>query len=275
MSVPDAMTTAQHQDFDLKVVAGQWPDDIAGDMVFSSTAEQSRPALRHLRLGRDRRLSLDPRPARRRPGPVRVAGAVHPDAGQAALRCPTPSVFTPGLLGYTSPFGAPNSSNTAPLPWGERLYTTWDAGRPVELHPETMEFVAEVGHIDSWGGPSMFEGRRAAVPVLHRPSGGRPRAPLPLDREARAGHGAHVRDAAVGRPLRPRRGQRRSATGRSTASRSPGSIHTVSQTRDWVILCDSGNFKADAGEMFGGERTVTIDHRGSGLADPQGAAARA
>ena len=36
-----------------------------------------------------------------------------------------------------------------------------------------------------------------------------------------------------------------------------GSIHTVSQTRDWVILCDSGNFKADPDEMFGGERTVT------------------
>ncbi len=38
-----------------------------------------------------------------------------------------------------------------------------------------------------------------------------------------------------------------------------GSIHTVSQTRDWVILCDSGNFKADPDEMIGGERTVTID----------------
>jgi hypothetical protein len=38
----------------------------------------------------------------------------------------------------------------------------------------------------------------------------------------------------------------------------PGSTHTVSQTRDWVILCDSGNFRADLDEMFGGERTTTI-----------------
>jgi hypothetical protein len=38
-----------------------------------------------------------------------------------------------------------------------------------------------------------------------------------------------------------------------------GSLHTVSQTRDWVVLCDSGNFKADPSEMFGGERSVTID----------------
>ena len=36
-------------------------------------------------------------------------------------------------------------------------------------------------------------------------------------------------------------------------------MHTLSQTRDWVILCDSGNFKADADEMMGGERTVTTD----------------
>ena len=38
-----------------------------------------------------------------------------------------------------------------------------------------------------------------------------------------------------------------------------GSIHTVSQTRDWIILCDSGNFKADPSEMMGGERSLTID----------------
>ncbi len=38
-----------------------------------------------------------------------------------------------------------------------------------------------------------------------------------------------------------------------------GSVHTVSQTRDWVILCDSGNFKPDLDEMLGGERTTTID----------------
>ena len=37
MPLPSTLTTAaQHQDFDLKVVAGSWPDDIAGDMVFST-----------------------------------------------------------------------------------------------------------------------------------------------------------------------------------------------------------------------------------------------
>ncbi len=66
-----------------------------------------------------------------------------------------PEQFSSGAVGYTSPFGPPNCSNTAPLPWGDRLFTTWDAGRPVELNPDTLEFVAEVGHVDTWGGSSM------------------------------------------------------------------------------------------------------------------------
>ena len=35
-----------------------------------------------------------------------------------------------------------------------------------------------------------------------------------------------------------------------------GSIHTVSQTRDWIILSDSGNFKADPAEMMVGSTAV-------------------
>lgn len=38
-----------------------------------------------------------------------------------------------------------------------------------------------------------------------------------------------------------------------------GSMHTVSHTRDWLVLADSGNFKADLDELAGGERTVTVD----------------
>ncbi|MFM8970039.1 MAG: hypothetical protein ACKOI3_07395, partial [Actinomycetota bacterium] len=38
-----------------------------------------------------------------------------------------------------------------------------------------------------------------------------------------------------------------------------GSMHSVSQTRDWLVLADSGNFKLDIDEVFGKPRTVTID----------------
>jgi all-trans-8'-apo-beta-carotenal 15,15'-oxygenase len=38
-----------------------------------------------------------------------------------------------------------------------------------------------------------------------------------------------------------------------------GSMHTISQTQNWLILSDSGNFKADPGAIFGGDKTVSID----------------
>ena len=169
-----------------------------------------------------------------------------------------PEVFTGGATGYLSPFGPPNSANTAPLPWGDRLFATWDGGRPVELHPGTLEFVAEVGHVDSWGGSSLPMG--GVLPFLL--SSAHPVADPERD---------CLWSVKLDIVLEPTVGMRPSLVrwDRDDGSRVrhwpldgitfDGSAHTVSQTRDWVILSDSGNFKADAGEMFGGERTATID----------------
>lgn len=128
----------------------------------------------------------------------------------------------------------------------------------MELNPDTLEFVAEVGHVDSWGGSSMPMGGvvpfllstahpvadpdRGCLwtvklePVLAEPFGMRPSL-VRYDRH----DGTQVKHW----PL--------------DGIQFGGSIHTVSQTRDWIILCDSGNFKADVNEMFGGERLVTVD----------------
>ncbi|MEL7208184.1 MAG: carotenoid oxygenase family protein, partial [Actinomycetota bacterium] len=38
-----------------------------------------------------------------------------------------------------------------------------------------------------------------------------------------------------------------------------GSMHTITQTENWLILADSGNFKADPAAMLGGEKSVSID----------------
>ena len=169
-----------------------------------------------------------------------------------------PEQFSSGVIGYTSPFGPPNASNTAPLPWGNRLYTTWDAGRPVELNPETLEFVAEVGHVDSWGGSSMPIG--GVLPFLF--STAHPVA----DPERHC-----LWTVKLEPVMEPTFGMRPSLVrydrhdGTQVAHwplegvSFSGSIHTVSQTRDWVILSDSGNFKADPAEMMGGERTITVD----------------
>ena len=255
MPLPSTLTTAPHQDFELEVVAGAWPDDMSGEMVFSTPQNSGRLPYAIFDWGAICRLSLEQ--GSRGAAPGRFAWQVR------TIQTPGKRLFDRhadqfeiGAIGYTSPFGATNSSNTAPLPWGDRLYTTWDAGRPVELHPGTLEYVAEVGHIDSWGGsslpmpgpmPFLFSTAHPVVdperdclwtvklsPVMEPTFGMQPSV-------VRFDGGTEVRHW----PLE----------GVSFG----GSIHTVSQTRNWVILADSGNFKADPAEMMGGERTLTTD----------------
>ena len=36
MPVPASLTTASHRDLELEVVAGTWPEDVSGEVVFSS-----------------------------------------------------------------------------------------------------------------------------------------------------------------------------------------------------------------------------------------------
>ena len=236
---------------------GSWPDDISGDMVFSSPQNHGRLPYAIFDWGAICRLSLEPGTRGAAPGRFAWQSRSIETPGKR-LFDRHPERFSSGATGYSSPFGSANASNTAPLPWGNRLFTTWDAGRPVELHPETLEFVAEVGHVDTWGGsslptggvlPFLFSSAHPVAdperdclwtvklePVLDPVFGMRPSL-VRWDRD----DGTQVRHW----PLE--------------GVTFPGSIHTVSQTRDWVILCDSGNFKADPDEIFGGERTVTVD----------------
>jgi hypothetical protein len=256
MPTPESLTTARHQDFDLEVVAGAWPDDVSGEVVFSAPALGGRLPYGIFDFGAVARLSLAPGTHGAPPG--RHAWRARTiESPSKLIYDACPEAFVPSPVGYTSPFGAPNSSNTAPLPWGDRLFTTWDAGRPVELHPDTLEFVAEVGHIDTWGGPSMFGD--TVLPFLLSSA-------HPVADPERDG----LWTTKLEPVMEPTFGMRPSVVWWDRSGTEvrwwplagiafSGSTHTVSQTRDWVILCDSGNFKADPGEMLGGERTVTID----------------
>lgn len=257
MPAPRSLTTAPHRDFDLEVVAGSWPADISGEVLYSSPLNGHGLPYAIFDFGAVCRLSLEAGARGAAPGRFRWQSVAIETPGKQ-LWNRHPELFTGGPTGYTSPFGPPNCANTAPLPWGDRLYATWDAGRPVELHPDTLEFVAEVGHVDSWGGSSLPMGGvlpfllSSAHPVadperdclwtvkldlVTEPSVGMRPSLVRYDRD----DGTRVRHW----PL--------------DGITFDGSLHTVSQTRDWVILCDSGNFKADVDEMFGGERTATID----------------
>lgn len=257
MPTPRSLTTAPHRDFELEVVAGEWPTDISGEVLYSSPQNLGGLPYRIFDFGAMCRLSLEA--GTRGAAPGRFAWqSVSIETPGKRLWNRHPDLFTGSVTGYQSPFGPTNSANTAPLPWGDRLYATWDGGRPVELHPETLEFVAEVGHVDSWGGSSLPMG--GVLPFLL--SSAHPVADPERD---------CLWSVKLDIVMEPTVGMRPSIVrwDRDDGNRVrhwpldgitfDGSVHTVSQTRDWVILSDSGNFKADAGEMFGGERTATIE----------------
>ena len=239
----------------MEVVSGAWPEDISGEMVFSTPQNRGGLPYAIFDWGAICRLSLES--GTRGAAGDRFAWQVRTiQSPGKRLYDRHPEQFSSGAIGYNSPFGATNCANTAPLPWGDRLYTTWDAGRPVELDPGTLEFVAEVGHIDSWGGPSMpIPG---VMPFLFSTA-----HPV-VDPERDC-----LWTVKLSPVMEPTFGMQPSVVrydGATEVKHWPlegisfgGSIHTVSQTRDWVILADSGNFKADPAEMMGGERTLTTD----------------
>ncbi len=254
MPVPRTATTARHQDLDLRLVQGAWPDDVQGEVVFS--APQVAPDLAYALFGFGVVCRLSLRPGTHGAANDRFAWRARvTDTPSQRLHTRAAERFRPGPTGYASPFGFPNAANTAPLPWGDRLFTTWDVGRPVEVDPVDLTYLADVGAQDGWGAPTMpnpgvlpfyFSSAHPVVdPERHC------LWTVKLTFDASGGMQLHVVHW----------------DGTGTAARCwPieggivfGSSHTVSQTRDWLVLADSGNFKTDPGEMAGGPRTVTVD----------------
>jgi len=233
-------------DLDLECVDGALPDGLHGE-VFISTS-QPETAGPHAFFGDGLLLRLSLAPGTHGAAPDRHAWRVNRlDTPSALLRDRCPDAFTPGPIGTMSPFGYSNAANTAPLPWGDRLFATWDGGRPVEVDPASMAFLAEVGHRDDWS-PSMDlpvlplvnstahpvvdPERNCLWTVSFNPMAGR----LQLVRYSGEGDRVDawpVRDGVI-----------------------PQSVHTITQTRDWLLVADCA-FRADPGELFGGERTLT------------------
>lgn len=243
-------------DFDLEVTAGTWPTDLTGEMVISSP--QPDPHLPHgfFGFGVMNRLSLQPGLHGAGAGKLAWRSRII-DSPSRRLYEHRPDVFTPGATGYTTPLGPPNMANTAPLPWGDRLFATWDVGRPSELDPVTLRWLGDVGSIETWGGQSLDLGSvfpflfTSAHPVVDPERGCLWTVKLVPDLAndfAQAptivrwdGDGTQVRCWPI--------------EGASVA----GSMHTISQTQHWLILSDSGNFKADPVAIFGGAKSVSID----------------
>lgn len=256
MPTPDSLTTTRHGDLDLILDSGSWPTDLGGDVLFSAPMISGDAPYGLFDAGCMIRLSL--RPGRHGAPTDRFAWRVRGiETPGRRLQAMDPSWFTANSVGFRSAFGPLNAANTAPLPWGDRLFATWDAGRPVELHPATLEFVAEVGTSQSWGPSPLFGDTllptllTSAHPVVDVDRGGMWTTKL----EPAAGEGFMLAPSVVW--WDPNGIDVKCWPLEGIAFR--GSTHTVSHTRDWLIVSDSGNFRADLNEIFGGERTVTVD----------------
>lgn len=233
-------------DLDLELTSGVWPEDLTGE-IFLSTADQAT-APKHAFFGDGVMARLSLRPGTHGAPADRLAWRANViDTPSRRLREKRPHLFDATALGTTSPFGHVNAANTAPLPWGERLFATWDAGRPVEIDPVTLGFVAEVGHRDDWAPafdhpvmpliastahPVIDPDRHCLWTVSLNPMLGQVQI-IRYDGDSSRVQRWPVRDGVI-----------------------PQSMHTIAQTRDWLILVDTA-FRADPNEILElGPRTI-------------------
>ena len=254
MPVPLTLTSAPLRDLNLKLTKGTWPADVRGEMLIS--APQPSPGLPYVLFGFGSLIRISLQSGMHGAEPDRFAVRTNViDSPSKRLFDREPDLFDAQTFGYTSPFGFPNQANTAPLPWGDRLFATWDVGRPTEIDPLSLGFLGDVGHHREWGASTFPMGDvlpfyfSSAHPVIDPDRNcmwtvklmPNPDMTMQLHLVRWDGEGAGLRSWPI--------------SGGTVA----GSSHTIGQTRDWLILADSGNFKTDLGEMAGGPRTVTID----------------
>jgi all-trans-8'-apo-beta-carotenal 15,15'-oxygenase len=232
-------------DHNLQVTAGAWPSDIAGEIFISAphpdTFGGSHPFYGD---GMTYRLSLQ----------SGTYGATQNqfawrqrriDSPSARLRAKRKDVFRSTMVGKHSPFGMTNAANTAPLAWGNRLFMTWDVGRPTEVDPHSLTFLGEVGHRDDW---SVFEAF--------------PQPILPMVRST--AHPVIDPDRNVMWTVNSENGQLRVVRYTGTGSVEswpitdaiiPQTMHSITHTREWIIVADCA-FKIEPQVIFGGKRTV-------------------
>ena len=135
-------TTERH--FDLEV-EGAWPDDIDG-WLFNVGPDRMAPG-GHWFVGQGLLCRVACRPD--------ASGRIGVDLRRVEtpldkLRSAQPDLFRRSGVQEVSPFGFSNFANTNVQSLGGRLFLGYDVGRPVEVDPETLEFVTPVGANAEW-----------------------------------------------------------------------------------------------------------------------------
>lgn len=142
------------RDHALDVVEGHWPTDVAGS-VFVVGPDSREPGghwlashglLQKIRLSPDRQGRI-------------VVQHRRVDTPLARIRARFGFLFARVQFMEVSPFGVSNLANTNVQGIDGRLFVGYDAGRPVEVDPETLEYLTPVGATDEWlqAAPGLLE----------------------------------------------------------------------------------------------------------------------
>lgn len=132
-------------DHALTVTAGHWPTDMDG-RVFIVGPDKREPGGHWFdEQGLLCRIDLRPGPD----GSIRVRHR-RVDTPLSKIRRRLPFLFKKLAFMEVSPFGLSNLANTNVQTIDDRLFIGYDAGRPLEVDPETMTVLTPVGANDEW-----------------------------------------------------------------------------------------------------------------------------
>lgn len=133
------------RDHQLEVVEGHWPTDIEGSVFVVGPDKRAPGGHWFGEHGLLEKIHLVP-DAR---GRIAVEHRLV-DTPVRRLRRRLPFLFGRIQFMELSPFGVSNLANTNVQPIDGRLFLGYDAGRPIEVDPETLDYLTPVGANDEW-----------------------------------------------------------------------------------------------------------------------------
>jgi carotenoid cleavage dioxygenase-like enzyme len=133
------------RDHRLRVVEGHWPTDVAGAVFVVGPDKREPDGHWFAEHGLLQKVDLVPD----RDGRIVVRHRIVATPVQRIKRR-LGFLFRRLQFMELSPFGVTNLANTNVQAMEGRLFVGYDAGRPVEVDPETLEFVTFVGGNDEW-----------------------------------------------------------------------------------------------------------------------------
>jgi carotenoid cleavage dioxygenase-like enzyme len=142
------------RDHALEIVEGHWPDDVVGAVYVVGPDKRAPEGHWFAEAGLLEKIHLVPD----RRGQIRVQHRVIDTPVQRLKRRLGFSFRRVGFL-EVSPFGVTNLANTNVQAIEGRLFVGYDAGRPIEVDPETLRFITPVGGNAEWlqAAPGLFE----------------------------------------------------------------------------------------------------------------------